>query len=73
MSALRLTDKILREIDDGDTDVYVINYANADMVGHTGDLKSTIEAVEVLDTCLGWVIGSIERVKGDDFSFQSRT
>jgi 2,3-bisphosphoglycerate-independent phosphoglycerate mutase len=64
MSALRVTDQVLRAIDDGDTDAYVISYANADMVGHTGDLKAAIEAVETLDTCLGWVIGSIERVKG---------
>jgi len=64
MSAFRVTDKILRAIDDGETDVYVVNFANADMVGHTGNLKAAIEAVESLDTCLGWVVGSIERVKG---------
>src|SRR5262245_55030340 len=64
MSALRVTDKVLRAIDDGDTDAYMISYANADLVGHTGDLKATIEAVETIDTCLGWIIGSIERVKG---------
>jgi 2,3-bisphosphoglycerate-independent phosphoglycerate mutase len=64
MSALKVTDKVLRAIDDGDTDVYVVSFANADLVGHTGNLKSAIEAVEVLDTCLGWIVGSIERVKG---------
>jgi 2,3-bisphosphoglycerate-independent phosphoglycerate mutase len=64
MSALRVTDKVMRAIDDGETDAYVISYANADLVGHTGDLKAAVEAVETLDTCLGWVIGSIERVKG---------
>lgn len=64
MSAFKVTDKILRAIDDGETDVYIINLANADMVGHTGDLKAAIEAVESLDTCLGWIVGSIERVKG---------
>jgi 2,3-bisphosphoglycerate-independent phosphoglycerate mutase len=64
MSAFKVTDKILRAIDNGDTDVYVINLANADMVGHTGNLKAAIEAVESLDTCLGWIVGSIERVKG---------
>lgn len=64
MSAFKVTDKILRAIDDGETDVYVIGLANADMVGHTGNLKATIEAVESLDTCLGWIVGSIERVKG---------
>ncbi|QQS49413.1 MAG: 2,3-bisphosphoglycerate-independent phosphoglycerate mutase [Acidobacteriota bacterium] len=64
MSALKVTDQVCREIDEGRTDVYIINFANADMVGHTGNLEAAIQAVEVLDTCLGWVIGSIERVKG---------
>jgi len=64
MSAFKVTDKILRAIDDGETDVYVINFPNADVIGHTGALKTAIEAVESLDTCLGWVVGSIERVKG---------
>jgi 2,3-bisphosphoglycerate-independent phosphoglycerate mutase len=64
MSAFQVTDKLLRAIDEGDADVYIINYANADLIGHTGNLRAAIEAVESLDTCLGWVIGSIERVKG---------
>jgi 2,3-bisphosphoglycerate-independent phosphoglycerate mutase len=64
MSAFRVTDKILRALDEGDADVYIINFANPDMVGHTGNLKAAVEAVEALDTCLGWVIGTIERVKG---------
>jgi 2,3-bisphosphoglycerate-independent phosphoglycerate mutase len=64
MSAFKVTDKICRAIDDGETDVYIINFANADMVGHTGKLEATIKAVEAIDTCLGWVVGSIERVKG---------
>src|SRR5215470_10606445 len=44
--------------------LHFANFTNADMVGHTGNLKATIEAVESLDACLGWVIGTIERVKG---------
>jgi 2,3-bisphosphoglycerate-independent phosphoglycerate mutase len=64
MSAFKVTDQMLRAIDDGETDVYIVNFANADLVGHTGNLPAAIEAVEALDTCLGWVIGSIERVKG---------
>jgi 2,3-bisphosphoglycerate-independent phosphoglycerate mutase len=65
MSALRLTDKICRAFDDNETDVYIINFANCDMVGHTGNLKAAIEAVEVVDTCLGWVVGSLERIGGE--------
>jgi 2,3-bisphosphoglycerate-independent phosphoglycerate mutase len=55
MSAFKVTDKILRAIDENETDVFIINYANPDMVGHTGKLDKTIEAVQYIDTCLGWV------------------
>jgi 2,3-bisphosphoglycerate-independent phosphoglycerate mutase len=64
MSAFKVTDQVCRAIDKGDHDVYIINFANADMVGHTGLLHAAIRAVEALDTCLGWIIGTIERVKG---------
>ncbi|MCI0336026.1 MAG: 2,3-bisphosphoglycerate-independent phosphoglycerate mutase [Acidobacteria bacterium] len=64
MSAFKVTDIVCRAIDEGETDVYIINFANADMVGHTGNLEAAIKAVEALDTCLGWVVGSIERVRG---------
>lgn len=64
MSAFRMTDKICRALDENAADVYIINFANCDMVGHTGNLPAAIEAVEAVDTCLGWVIGSLERVNG---------
>jgi 2,3-bisphosphoglycerate-independent phosphoglycerate mutase len=64
MNAFQVTDKICRALDEDETDVYIINFANADMVGHTGKLEAAIKAVEALDTCLGWVIGTIERVGG---------
>jgi len=64
MSGFVMTDKICRALDAGETDVYIINFANCDMVGHTGNLKAAIEAVEAVDTCLGWVVGTIERMKG---------
>lgn len=64
MSAFKVTDKICRALDEGETDVLVVNFANADMVGHTGNLAAAISAVEAIDTCLGWVIGTIERVGG---------
>jgi 2,3-bisphosphoglycerate-independent phosphoglycerate mutase len=53
MSAAELTDQIVREAEAGDADVFIINFANADMVGHTGKLEPTIRAVETLDRCLG--------------------
>jgi 2,3-bisphosphoglycerate-independent phosphoglycerate mutase len=64
MAAYKITDKICRTLDEGEIDVYIINFANGDLVGHTGNLKAAIAAVEAVDTCLGWVIGTIERVKG---------
>lgn len=64
MSAFVMTDKICRALDAGENDVYIINFANCDMVGHTGNLEAAIKAVEAIDTCLGWVVGTIERLKG---------
>ena len=64
MSAFKVTDKILRAIDDAETDVFVINFANPDMVGHTGKLDKTIEACQYVDTCLGWITNAIRKVRG---------
>ncbi|MBV8149059.1 MAG: 2,3-bisphosphoglycerate-independent phosphoglycerate mutase, partial [Candidatus Eremiobacteraeota bacterium] len=52
MRAREITDAALKAIESGTYDVIVMNYANADMVGHTGKWEPTIEAVEVLDECL---------------------
>jgi 2,3-bisphosphoglycerate-independent phosphoglycerate mutase len=64
MSAFKVTDKVLRAIEEGETDVFIINFANPDMVGHTGKLPQTIEAVQYVDTCLGWVTKGIRRARG---------
>ena len=64
MSAFKVTDKVLRAIDEGETDVFIINFANPDMVGHTGKLDKTIEAVQYVDTCLGWITKGIRRARG---------
>jgi 2,3-bisphosphoglycerate-independent phosphoglycerate mutase len=64
MSAFKVTDKVLRAIDEGETDVFIINFANPDMVGHTGKLGKTIEAVQYVDTCLGWITKGIRRARG---------
>jgi 2,3-bisphosphoglycerate-independent phosphoglycerate mutase len=53
MRAREITDAAVKAIQGGRYDVIIMNYANADMVGHTGKWKPTIEAVEVLDECLG--------------------
>ena len=64
MSAFKLTDKILRAIEAGETDVFIINFANPDMVGHTGNLARTIEAVQHVDTCLGWIMRALRTARG---------
>ncbi|HJU91786.1 MAG TPA: 2,3-bisphosphoglycerate-independent phosphoglycerate mutase [Pyrinomonadaceae bacterium] len=64
MSAFKVTDKVLRGVDDGETDVFVINFANPDMVGHTGKLDKTIEACQYVDTCLGWITKRMREARG---------
>jgi len=64
MSAFAVTDKVLRCIDERETDVFVINFANPDMVGHTGKLDKTIEACQYVDTCLGRITKSIRQQNG---------
>jgi 2,3-bisphosphoglycerate-independent phosphoglycerate mutase len=64
MSAFKVTDKVLRAIEEGETDVFIINFANPDMVGHTGKLDKTIEACQYVDTCLGWITKGIRRARG---------
>jgi 2,3-bisphosphoglycerate-independent phosphoglycerate mutase len=64
MSAFKVTDKVLRAIEEGETDVFIVNFANPDMVGHTGKLSQTIEAVQYIDTCLGWITKGIRQARG---------
>jgi len=64
MSAPEVTAEVIRRIESGKYDVIILNYANCDMVGHTGDLKAAIEAVETVDTCLGKVINAIRKTGG---------
>jgi 2,3-bisphosphoglycerate-independent phosphoglycerate mutase len=56
MSAAGVTDTAVEHIRSGDYDLIVMNYANADMVGHTGVLEAAIKAVEVVDTEVGRVV-----------------
>lgn len=64
MSAPELTDKLIAAIDQGKFDVIVVNYANTDMVGHSGDLKATVKAVEAVDLCLGRLAAAVSRAGG---------
>lgn len=67
MSAAAITDTLIEKIRSGEYDVIITNYANSDMVGHTGVEKATIEAVECLDKCIGRVVDTIKEVDGQLF------
>jgi len=64
MSAFKVTDKLLRAIEERETDVFIVNFANTDMVGHTGKLDKTIEACRHVDTCLGWIMKAMRSARG---------
>lgn len=65
MSAAELTDRLVEAIESGDYDVIICNYANPDMVGHTGKLDAAIKAIEALDGCLGRVESAIKQSGGE--------
>jgi len=56
MSAFEIKEKVLQEINNNKYDFYVINFANPDMVAHTGDMKATIKAIEAVDKCLSEIV-----------------
>ena len=59
MSAVAVTDGLIAAIESEKYDVIIINYANPDMVGHTGIMDAAINAVETVDTCVGRVMDSL--------------
>lgn len=63
MSAYKITDILLKELDN-DYDLVVLNYANGDMVGHTGDFGAAVKAVECLDECLGKLYNKVMEIDG---------
>ena len=64
MSAPQVTDHVVEAIAGGRFDLIVVNYANTDMVGHTGDLDAAMAAVAAVDRCLGRVAGAVEAAGG---------
>ncbi|MBN2073654.1 MAG: 2,3-bisphosphoglycerate-independent phosphoglycerate mutase [Actinobacteria bacterium] len=64
MSAYGVTDTVVEKIRENIYDVIIINFANADMVGHTGFLNAAIKAVEAVDKCVGKVADEVERAGG---------
>ncbi|MDX1661904.1 MAG: 2,3-bisphosphoglycerate-independent phosphoglycerate mutase [Gemmatimonadota bacterium] len=65
MSAREVTDRLVERLRTDAPDVFVLNYANPDMVGHTGVLDATIVAVETVDECLGRVVRAFREVEPD--------
>lgn len=59
MSALEVTDKIVERINSGIYDMIILNFANCDMVGHTGVFDAAVKAVETVDTCVGRVVDAV--------------
>ncbi|MBK8482201.1 MAG: 2,3-bisphosphoglycerate-independent phosphoglycerate mutase [Proteobacteria bacterium] len=64
MRAAEITDATIAALEGGATGLLRINYANGDMVGHTGSLNSTLQAVEAVDLCLGRLLRAVTRVGG---------
>ena len=64
MSAPEVCDKLCAAIRSGDYDVIIINFANPDMVGHTGVLPAAIKAVETVDTCVGKAVEALKEMDG---------
>jgi len=64
MSAFEVTDKLIDRLKSNTPDVVILNYANADMVGHTGVISAAIKAIETVDTCVGKVLATVEELGG---------
>ena len=65
MSAPEVTDRIVAAIEQQQYDVIIANYANGDMVGHTGVFSAAVQAVECLDACLKRIVTALEKVGGE--------
>ncbi|WP_201616659.1 2,3-bisphosphoglycerate-independent phosphoglycerate mutase [Psychrobacter immobilis] len=65
MSAPEVTDKLVAAIESGKYDVLIVNYANGDMVGHTGIFEAAVQAVEALDVCVGRIESAVRAAGGD--------
>jgi 2,3-bisphosphoglycerate-independent phosphoglycerate mutase len=65
MSAFEVTDKLEQAILSRKYDVIICNYANADMVGHTGKLQAAIKAIETLDICVGRIVKAVQKIGGE--------
>jgi 2,3-bisphosphoglycerate-independent phosphoglycerate mutase len=64
MSAFLVTDEVEKAVAGGKYDVIILNYANCDMVGHTGVFEAAVKSVEAIDICIGKVFGTVKKADG---------
>lgn len=64
MSAFEVTDKLVEDLEKDPKDVIILNFANCDMVGHTGVFDAAVKAVEAVDACLGRIVSKIQELGG---------
>ena len=65
MSAYEVADEAVKHIESGEYDVMILNFANPDMVGHTGILEAAVKAVKAVDECAGRVVKAIQKMGGE--------
>jgi 2,3-bisphosphoglycerate-independent phosphoglycerate mutase len=64
MSATQVTDAFIEKVNEQVYDVIIVNYANPDMVGHTGVLSAAVKAVETVDRCIGRAVEAVQQAGG---------
>lgn len=64
MSAYEVTDEVIKRIESGKYDVIILNFANMDMVGHTGIFEAAVAAVEAVDSCVGRIVEALTKAGG---------
>ncbi len=67
MSAVQVKDAVIEAIESDQYDLIILNFANSDMVGHTGVIPAAVKAVETVDTCVGEIVDAIVRADGSVF------
>jgi 2,3-bisphosphoglycerate-independent phosphoglycerate mutase len=65
MSAFEVTDELVNAINSRKYDAIICNLANADMVGHTGNLQAAIKAIEAVDKCIGRIVAAMQSIGGE--------
>ena len=65
MSAYEVKDNLIKELDKGHVDTVILNFANPDMVGHTGVVDAVVKACRAVDECLGEIVDKVLSMDGD--------